>query len=614
MSTYTREQLNRTLQNQINRLERRINKLQSNSKKLSRSRLFTFLVGTTLIFTFASLGSTILFYTSILLGIAFFGYLMHQHKKVDHAIQRFKIWKEIRSTHLSRMQLKWDNIPEKEIYISREQHAYATDLNIVGKHSLHQLIDTSIFKESSEKLLSWFLDNDPSIEAIKSRQDLAKELTPMVTFRDKIELRASLVKFYESEKDWSMGMLLKWLQKPSEHNYKTPLLILSTLSIINITLLVLWLIGVINPYVVFTFIAYLTIYNFNSDKVSGLFDNAYQIEKLLSEFSTILSYLENFSYRSPDRKLKDFCALYHESETRPSKFLKRIVRIAAAASSQSSEIIWFLLNAVMPWDMYFASKLESFKTDLEPKLSQWLDRFYELEALCSLANFKWLNPHYSFQIPQEPDDNQPALKALDLGHPLIPESEKVTNDVTIDSLGDILLITGSNMAGKSTFLRTIGINLALCFAGGPVNASTFETIPFRIFSSINVKDSLDQGLSHFYAEVKRLRKLMNALKGPNKFPLFFFVDEIYKGTNNRERLTGSTAFLKKVSGQFGIGLVSTHDLELAQLEEEIPTLSNYHFEETIEDGKMHFEYKLKKGPCPTTNALKIMEMEGLPVE
>src|SRR5699024_3282031 len=153
----------------------------------------------------------------------------------------------------------------------------------------------------------------------------------------------------------------------------------------------------------------------------------------------------------------------------------------------------------------------------------------------------------------------------------------------------------------------------LCFAGAPVNATSFSTTPFRIFSSINVTDSLNNGLSHFYAEVKRLKELLMLLNDEHSTPVFFLVDEIYRGTNNRVRLQGSRAFLQKVAGQNGIGLVSTHDLELAQLEETIPQLSNWHFEETIEGGKMSFEYKLKPGPCPTTNALKIMEMEGLPV-
>jgi DNA mismatch repair ATPase MutS len=228
-----------------------------------------------------------------------------------------------------------------------------------------------------------------------------------------------------------------------------------------------------------------------------------------------------------------------------------------------------------------------------------------------MGNFAWLSNNYTFSLPTN-NDETPVIKAKKLGHPLIKKKNKVANDVSIENVGNIQLITGSNMAGKSTYLRTVGINLSLCYAGAPVNASSLETVLFRLFSSINVTDSLDEGLSHFYADVKRLRALIEELEAPHQHPLFFMVDEIYRGTNNRERLTGSEAFLKHVAGKNGVGLVSTHDLELAQLEEEISTLSNWHFEETIENGKMRFEYKLKSGPCPSTNALKIMQMENLP--
>ena len=169
------------------------------------------------------------------------------------------------------------------------------------------------------------------------------------------------------------------------------------------------------------------------------------------------------------------------------------------------------------------------------------------------------------------------------------------------------------MAGKSTFLRTVGINLVLAYSGAPVNASSLNTSLYRIFTSINVNDSLGDGLSHFYAEVKRLRELLDELNKDESQPLFFFVDEIYKGTNNKERYAGSAAFLREVAGKNGIGMVSTHDLELADLESEIDALSNWHFVESITDGKMSFEYKLRSGPCPSTNALEIMRIEGLPV-
>jgi DNA mismatch repair ATPase MutS len=370
-------------------------------------------------------------------------------------------------------------------------------------------------------------------------------------------------------------------------------------------------VGSLPPYVIISFVIYLLTYNFYSGKISGLFDEAMQIESLLSRFRSVLLYLESFPYKQ-NSNLREFCSIYHHADQRPDRYLKKIIRFASAASSQGSELIWLLLNSIVPWDMFFAWRLDDYKKELEPKLRLWLDRFYQLEALNSMANFAWLNPEYSFALPQSNQD-APVFKAEALGHPLIPKDQKVTNDVVIEQIGNIQLITGSNMSSKSTFLRTIGINLCLCFAGGPVNAASFDTTLFRLFSSINVTDSLNEGLSHFYAEVKRLRQLMDALNADHASPLFFFVDEIYRGTNNRERLKGSAAFLKSVAGRNGVGLVSTHDLELARLEDEIPSLSNWHFEETIIDGRMEFEYKLKSGPSPSTNALKIMEIEGLPV-
>ncbi|MEQ9266537.1 MAG: hypothetical protein RLN81_15010 [Balneolaceae bacterium] len=245
-----------------------------------------------------------------------------------------------------------------------------------------------------------------------------------------------------------------------------------------------------------------------------------------------------------------------------------------------------------------------------PKLTNWFDAFYELEALNSLASFAMLNPENTWANFETSEDE--FFNSKELGHPLIVSGQRVANDFKVQKEKDLFLITGSNMAGKSTFLRTVGINLVLAFSGAPVNAQRFNTQFFRVFTSINVTDSLGDGLSHFYAEVKRLRQLLDELAKEDEIPVFFFVDEIYKGTNNRERYSGSAAFLREVAGKHGVGMVSTHDLELASLEEEIPQLSNWHFAESIEDGKMSFEYKMKAGPCPSTNALHIMKIEGLP--
>jgi DNA mismatch repair ATPase MutS len=201
-----------------------------------------------------------------------------------------------------------------------------------------------------------------------------------------------------------------------------------------------------------------------------------------------------------------------------------------------------------------------------------------------------------------------------MGHPLLPDAQKVCNDFTIDRPGFIGVLTGSNMSGKSTFLRTAGINLVLAYSGGPVDATHFHTAFFRLHTCIRISDSITTGISHFYAEVKCLKSLMNSLQAGHPLPLFYLIDEIFQGTNNRERLTGSRSFIRALANQAGVGLISTHDLELAHLAEEIPSLHNYHFKDTVSDGRLHFDYHIQPGPSPTTNALKIMALEGLPVD
>jgi hypothetical protein len=609
MHTHTRDSLKQALQNQIGRLQKKITDLNQLSSRLSMTRLAAFVGGLILVYFAGSLGPEWLFWISLAGFIGGFWKLVNVHNRIDRAVKKFEIWQEIRSQHLARQKLDWTKIPEKSPSDDYASHPFATDLHLIGNHSLLQLMDTAHYQGSTDRLAKYLLNREPNTDDIKMRQNIVKELADKPEFRDRLHLRAKLNKEQELDNDWTLEQLLAYLEGSEEVNYSVSLSILGVLSVANILLLVLYLLGLMAPYVIFTAVAYLSYYNFNSEKIAGLYEEAYQIEKLLSQFNAILQFLENNNYSSSPQ-LKKFCRPFWSADYSPSSYVKEIVRIAGAASSQQSELVWGLLNLLVPWDLYFAQKLSSYKKELAPHLSEWLDHTYQLEAFSSMANYSWLNPDYTFALPTE--NAAKPVEASQLGHPLIPLDEKVTNDVAINEKGDILLITGSNMAGKSTFLRTMGINLAICFAGAPVNATSFSAIPFRLFSSINVTDSLDDGLSHFYAEVKRLRGLLDLLNDDHKTPVFFMVDEIYRGTNNRERLQGSEAFLKNVAGKNGVGLVSTHDLELAQLEESIPELSNWHFAETIEGNKMSFEYKLKPGPCPTTNALKIMEMEGLP--
>ncbi len=200
-----------------------------------------------------------------------------------------------------------------------------------------------------------------------------------------------------------------------------------------------------------------------------------------------------------------------------------------------------------------------------------------------------------------------------LGHPLIKKENKICNDFIFNTNGEISIVTGSNMSGKSTFIRTLGINLSLAYAGSVVSAESLNVSLFRLYTCIKVSDSVIDGISYFYAEVKRLKELLDEIE-TSGFPVFFLIDEIFRGTNNVERLKGSSAFIKKLAETNAVGVLATHDLELVKLADVISKVKNYHFKEEIKNNKMFFDYILNEGPCPTTNALKIMKLEGLPIE
>jgi DNA mismatch repair ATPase MutS len=323
--------------------------------------------------------------------------------------------------------------------------------------------------------------------------------------------------------------------------------------------------------------------------------------------------LEEFSYqRTPH--LKAFCRPFLEAAQRPSRHLARITRLLLANGVQGNPLLRLAINIVLPWDAMLIYLLDRAKGELAEHAPAWMGTWFELEALCSLANLAYLNPGYTFpeivvRVREEPT---PVLGAEGLGHPLIPYAGRVSNDLSISALGQVTMITGSNMAGKSVFLKTVGANLALAYAGGPVTARSLRTIPFRLFTSMAISDSVTDGISYFYAEVKRLRALLHELSRDHRMPVLYCIDEIFRGTNNRERLLGSRAYVSSLVGKRGLGFIATHDLELARLADESPHIVNYHFRDHVQDGRMVFDFILRPGPSPTTNALTIMALEGLP--
>ena len=603
------------LENQIHRLNRHIETLNQRSNRLSWVRLTIFLAGLFLSIIVFFMGGWLWSLAIAAITLIVFSIAVYYHRQIERSITRHKIWRQIKTTHVARMQLDWANIPSISTASPVANHPFETDLDITGNHSLHQLITTAVSFEGKQRVREWLLHTSPDIQTIRKRQALLQELTPLSRFRDKLTLKSLLASTNVAE-HLEGKRLLNWLKLQETHQQSRLTIIVATvLSVLTIDLVLLNSFALIGPqYWIIAVLLSIGWFSAKRKERGDLFEDSYFLHDAFAQLSTIFEYLETYPYGNK-QALKKLCKpFFSNPSSRPSVLLKRLSRIASAATLSKNQFLWLIVNALVPWDVYVAMRLNRYKSQVAAVLPGWLDAWFELEALNSLAAFSYLNPEYVLPEVCKEQDNSCLFHARDLGHPLIVDEKKVVNDFAMNELGEVIIVTGSNMSGKSTFLRTLGINLCLAYAGGPVNASSLQASLFKIFTCIKVSDSVTDGYSYFYAEVKRLKALLDELKRGDDLPLFFLIDEIFKGTNNRERLIGSRAYIQALVGQNCLGVISTHDLELVHLADVLPEINNYHFKEDVIDGQMVFDYILRPGPCPTTNALKIMQMEGLPVE
>jgi ABC-type multidrug transport system fused ATPase/permease subunit len=607
------------LEGQIRRARRHIDALTPRSNRLSWARVVVFfggvVLGVLLLVVFAWWVALPVF----LLAMLAFGIMAHFHGQIDRSIARYRRWIYIKSAHIARMKLDWEHIPLAYSVELQTGHPFEYDLDVTGSRSLHRLLNTAISREGSLRLRNWLLNTTPDLEAIRRRQVLVGELMPMSRFRDRLILN-SVVAASRSAEELEGKRLLNWLHQQDRSTLLRPLFLFSAaFNILTVMLFALSFVMHGMPQLWYYSLMLSLLFFFSTaDRRGDMFEDATYLRYGFATLSLIFSYLETYPY-GKRAHLKALCApFFQDRSSGPSALLQGTARIASLATLKNNGLLWLIVNALVPWDFYCAYRLSRYKAQLADRLPVWLDTWFELEALCSLASFAYLNPEYVVPEVMSLADVKPEegtlFTGLGMGHPLIPVEKKVTNDFAMNELGEVVIVTGSNMAGKSTFLRTLGVNLCLAYAGAPVAATGLRCGLFRLYTCIRVTDSVTDGYSYFYAEVKRLRGLLDALGLPGEPPLFFLIDEIFKGTNNRERLIGSRSFVRALVGHDCVGAISTHDLELVSLADTLSQVRNYHFREDVVDGRMVFDYILRPGPSPTTNALKIMAMEGLPID
>lgn len=485
------------------------------------------------------------------------------------------------------------------------EHPYAADLDIEGRFSLVQMLNRA-GTTLGRKALRDFLCYPAGLDEITSRQVAVKELAPQLDWRQELQARG----METSDDPAHVEGLENWLKE------KNLFAEVSWLKIARLVIPLWTLIAAIAiaPSLSWTLRLLLLlpaawVIKRTLPEVNRIHEMTRKAGEVLNRYAGILSHIESGNYES--EWLKTRAQALTTDDSTASEGLKKLAYIISQLDVRYN-VFTILLNLSFLWDLQWVYRLERWKARYGDHLLDWFGSMQSFEAISSFANTAYNNPDWAYpEIVPEGD-----FESLELGHPLIAPEKRVCNDFSIPTSGHIKLITGSNMAGKSTFLRTVGINIALAMAGAPVCAARMRSPLLIPYTSMRTQDALHDNTSSFYAELKRLKFIIEAVEQQEsgKHQPFFILDEILKGTNSEDRHTGAKALIQQLVKAGGTGLIATHDLELGKLEASYGgALENLCMEVSIEAGQLSFDYKLKKGVSRSFNATLLMREMGIRV-
>lgn len=532
-----------------------------------------------------------------------FAALAAWHHRVYLREERERLRAELNRRGLMRLSEEWHRLPNRGERFADGAHLYTPDLDVFGQGSLFQLIDHTATRSGEERLASW-LSQPASAETIRQRQGAVRELGPKIDFRQALAIEGMRVKRDKADAQrfihWAeaapslegvrWARVAAWILPPV-------IWVLFGLGRADVVDDSLWLFGVA---------ATLAVTVLTRKQLGAFHASLAQGEEGFVRYDALFRAMESESFE--DARLKTLQGgLSTEGHGAVSRALARFNFWLSFAELRRNQL-FPLIHLVTLWDVHFLLALEGWRKRHERQVRGWFEALSETEALMSLATLAHDRPSFTFP---ELAEGGPRLEAEALGHPLL--LSPVANDVALTGPAEALLVTGSNMSGKSTLLRAMGLNAVIALAGGPVSARRLVISPSQVLTSMRVKDSLERGVSYFYAEVQRLKAVLDAAKAADGRALFL-LDEILLGTNTRERQLASREVLQLLLATGASGAVSTHDLSLVELAEEHPgRVRCVHFRDQLEGERMTFDYRLREGVVDTTNALRVMKLAGIPV-
>ena len=567
---------------------------------VSLSRLTAFLLILGLIFSFGRIPVFVSVAGLVLFLILFAG-LIRYYQKLTQIINHISLTIDINLNELKALENDYSIFESGKEFVD-PAHPFSYDMDIVGEGSVYQYLNRTVTLAGKEKLANELAYPSKDTDIIVKRQESISELADMIDLRQDFMAAG---KSY-SEKQGEMDDLLRWVNESVRYMksslFRNLIVILPAIAL-AILVLSFFISGMYN-LLIFLILGQLAIVGNQLKYTNRIHEKIGKRMEMLKKYSRLFNYFEKPNFQSSllsayQKKLY----INNESATMAIHHLSGII---SAFDNRLNLLVGFLLNGLLLWDIQCMIRLEKWQEKYRNILPDWFDALGGFDALSSFSNFRFNHPGYVFP---EISENK-IIEAQNIGHPLIVAEERVCNDFELAEKGNFVIVTGANMAGKSTFLRTIGVNWILAMAGAPVCADKFVFNPEHLFTSMRTSDSLQKSESYFYAELKRLKELIDRLK--NKEHPFIILDEILKGTNSVDKQAGSQTVLQNILKLGGTGLIATHDLELAKMEKQFPDrIINKCFEIEINGAEIFFDYKLIDGITKKMNATLLMEQMGI---
>ncbi len=522
------------------------------------------------------------------------------HERVIRAIREYSRKIAFYERCLARIGNMWMGTGETGDRFSDPSHPYARDLDIFGVGSLFELLCTARTRTGEEILAKWLLAPAPPDE-VRLRNAAVSEL------RTRLDLREDLAVL---GKDFRSGVqpeaLATWGETPSTLRPGVFQFILPVLAFLWICSLLVWAIFNLKYPAVVISVLNLALASKFRRQVSKSASEIEEAAHDLNLLSQVLARVEQEKFSSS--KLMNLHAVFPKDGVVASRSIARLNRLVDFLVSRRHLAVQ-VLDPFVLWSLQWTLAIEAWRKKYGPAIKTWLVALGEFEALSDLAGYAYEHPQDVFP---EFTDEAPLFDAEGLAHPLIPESRAVRNDVILGSDLRLIIISGPNMAGKSTFIRSVGINAVLAQCGAPVRAHKLRLSRLAVGASVCVLDSLQGGISRFYAEITRLKAIADLTDGP--LPVLFLLDELLQGTNSHDRRIGAEAVVRNLLKRGAVGLLTTHDLALAEIAVAMgATAANFHFEDHLEEGKLRFDHRLSPGIVQTSNALQLMRSIGLDV-